>query len=372
MRLINATKMEAGYTMAVRPDGREMLVVVVKGTFSIPRGGEEPCLAERQVPLILTDTFSGEEGFSAPIHEMDFAPGKPRCDVLLNGSAYALRGKPADRVRVSLRVGAWTKSFDVVGERVWRSSHLGTRSTAPESFAVMPISYDNAFGGIDRSCEDEGKHHYFLENPVGVGYLENQESASLDGKPLPNTEEIGNPVVEPNGDYRPMAFGPLGRAWRQRIQYGGTYDQHWLDNIFPFLPPDFREEYYQAAPVDQWIAHPLGGEDVELLNLIPQGRLVFRLPVDTVPVEFYYKSGDRKKIKGIIDTLFFEPDLARFTMSWRVALPLRRSLHEIRLIVAGRVPPEGYEEPGAERRLAGKPHYASLADLVAASRTGGQ
>ena len=36
MELLNATKMTAGYTMGMRPDGRELLVVVVKGTFAIP------------------------------------------------------------------------------------------------------------------------------------------------------------------------------------------------------------------------------------------------------------------------------------------------------------------------------------------------
>jgi len=31
MDLLNATKMQAGYTMGMKPDGRELLVVVVKG-----------------------------------------------------------------------------------------------------------------------------------------------------------------------------------------------------------------------------------------------------------------------------------------------------------------------------------------------------
>ena len=37
MELINATGMQAGYTMGMQPDGRELLVVVVKGTFTIPK-----------------------------------------------------------------------------------------------------------------------------------------------------------------------------------------------------------------------------------------------------------------------------------------------------------------------------------------------
>ena len=58
MELVHATGMKAGYTMGMRPDGREMLVVCIKGTFTIPANGGEPHLAEEQVPLIEADTFS--------------------------------------------------------------------------------------------------------------------------------------------------------------------------------------------------------------------------------------------------------------------------------------------------------------------------
>src|SRR5579864_9830986 len=113
MELLNTTGMQAGYTMGMRPDGRELLVVVIKGTFTMPTGAEEPKLAEEQFPVVEADTFTGEPGLSAPIYESDYAPVKPRCDVLLLGSAYAQGGRPAERVTVSLRVGQIHKQFDV-------------------------------------------------------------------------------------------------------------------------------------------------------------------------------------------------------------------------------------------------------------------
>ena len=131
MELINQTSMQAGYTMGTRADGRELLVVVAKATFAIPRPGDEPRLAEDQLPLIETDVFTGKPGFSAPLYENDFAPQKPHCDVLLNGSAYTPRGAPMPRVRVSLSVGSWSKSFDVVGNRTWQSSAVRAGSTKP-------------------------------------------------------------------------------------------------------------------------------------------------------------------------------------------------------------------------------------------------
>src|SRR5262249_46563105 len=113
MNLLNTTKLQAGYTMSTASDGRESVVVVAKGTYLIPdREDQPPRLADEQVPLVMTDVFTGEPGFSAPLYEIDFAPRKPRCDVLLNGSAYAPGGKPAERAQVTLQVGALTKSFN--------------------------------------------------------------------------------------------------------------------------------------------------------------------------------------------------------------------------------------------------------------------
>src|SRR3982074_1850244 len=106
MELINATRMVAGYTLGVEPGGRELLVVAVKGTFRIPtEAGSSLRLHEEQVALVMSDVFFGEPGLSAPKHEGDFSPRKPRCDLLLNGSAYAPGGKPTTRVAVGLRVG---------------------------------------------------------------------------------------------------------------------------------------------------------------------------------------------------------------------------------------------------------------------------
>ncbi len=158
MELINATRMVAGYNMGLEPSGRELLVVVIKGTFVLPKNGEPVRLADEQLPLIMADTFTGEPGFSAPVQEIDFAPRKPACDVLLVGHAHAPEGRRVTRMRVSLRVGPMEKSFDVVGNRVWRAGATGISASEPEPFTSMPVSYDVAFGGADRNSDDEREH----------------------------------------------------------------------------------------------------------------------------------------------------------------------------------------------------------------------
>jgi hypothetical protein len=88
MDLVNGTGMSAAFTLGLDPDGREHVVVVVKGTFLIPPRGGIPELAETQDELVYADTFTGKPGFSAVIYETDFAPVKPRCDVLLVGCGW--------------------------------------------------------------------------------------------------------------------------------------------------------------------------------------------------------------------------------------------------------------------------------------------
>ena len=93
--------MAAGYNVGIEPSGRELLVIVIKGTFTLPKSGGDVRLHEEQLPLVLADTFTGEPGFSAPYHEVDFAPRKSKCDVLLTGSAYAPGGRPATHIPIA-------------------------------------------------------------------------------------------------------------------------------------------------------------------------------------------------------------------------------------------------------------------------------
>ncbi len=361
VEVINPTGMVAGYTLGVEPSGRELLVIVVKGTFRLPESGADPTLVEDQQPLIVADTFTGKPGFSAPQEEVDFAPRKPQCDVLLTGSAWAPQGHPAERVTVGLRIATWKKVFTVVGDRHWDAGITGIRPSLPTPFIQKAISYDVAFGGVDAFHEDPAKHYAFMRNPVGRGWHHHLKSKYVDGTPLPNTEEIDRPVETPNGGYAPMSFGPLGRGWSSRLPYAGTYDQQWIDTTFPFLPADFRDEYYQAAPLDQQMPYPTGGDEVTLVNLTAAGRASFRLPAADMPVTFFRRRGGREDTRAALDTIVIRPDEGIITMTWRASLPLRRSIFEISEVLTGTMPRGWWRA-----RELGKTWYPSLAEVRAA------
>ncbi len=337
MNLLNATGMAAGYTVALDKEGYEHVVVVVKGTFTLPRSGEAPKLADEQVPLVDADRFTGEPGRSATLVECDYVLEKPYCDVLLNGAAYAPGGRPVERVAVGLQVGSMRKSFAVWGNREWRAAGVGYAPSEPEPFTRLPISYDNAFGGTDERMRDPAQVRSYLPNPVGRGWHHHIYRELVIGAPVSNAEEIRDPVRDPGGRYRPMAFGPIGRGWPSRIRHAGTYDQDWIDKVFPFLPEDFDARYFQCAPEDQQIPHMQGGEQAALINLTPDGRREFALPSVELPIVFFRRRADRVETKGTLDTLMFEPDAERFSMVWRASLRLQRDIFEVSQVVVGRM-----------------------------------
>jgi hypothetical protein len=326
MEIVNASGLVVGVTLGLRPDGREHAVVCAKGTFRFPRGEGEAVAVEPEArqPLRTADAFTGEPGQSAPTFESDYAPYKPACDVLIVGRAHAPGYRPSERVVVGVRVGTMLKSFAAVGERTWEPGRGGLEATRPRPFATLPITYDRAFGGAGSA-----------ENPVGLGHPQARTDAALVGTALPSFEEEDRPVTDPYGAYRALALGPIGRGWQPRVRHAGTYDEAWREGVFPFLPADFDERYHQAAPPDQQVPHPTGGELVALLNLTPAGTTRLRLPPARLPVALTTRRGERRALTAVVDTLVIEPEERRLTMVFRASTPLRQGLIEVARIVFG-------------------------------------
>ena len=344
-------------------EGRELVIVAVKATYAFPEGGQQPQLSGQQIPLTTSDQFSGEPGKSAPVYEADLAHRKGLCDVLLNGSAHAPGGMPAVEVPVGLKVGSMLKTFNVVGDRIWQAGALRLSVTQPLPFLALPVSYDNAFGGVDPGARDASKVKTYLANPVGCGYC--PSGRELDGRKLPNTEESQRSVSDPQGRYQPMSFGSVGRNWQPRASFAGTYDQTWMDYRAPFWPDDFDDRYFQAAPSDQQIPYPRGEVEVALKNLTPLGGLVrFNLPTFEPRILFVPHRGAPLEHTAMTDTVLLEPDLQRFSLTARFALPMRKSCFDLREVVVGSSAAKWL----GRRRFGNKPYYESLAHLIRARR----
>lgn len=336
MRILCQTPSKVEFTSGMCVSGREFLSLVVKSTYDFPPSGLDPAFAFDQRDLVMADDYYAEPGYSALRWETDFAFRKVRCDVIAQGAAYAPKGMPTERVRVGLRVGQMLKQFDVVGAREWRVVGPSITSTRPYPFTKMAFSYNTAFGGPDRTRPEDMHPPVFDENPVGLGFAATDEPFKLTGLPLPNTEEVGAPVVSPFEQYRPMALGPIGRGWPLRRRYAGTYDQAWIDNVFPFLPRDFDERYFQTAPLDQQIDPPMPGTEIVIVGLTPTGREAFRLPETRLPIRVFRGRETVFDQPVLPDTLVFDCEARVFMLTWRMDVPIKRDITEFTEAWVGR------------------------------------
>jgi hypothetical protein len=92
--------------------------------------------------------------------------------------------------------------------------------------------------------------------------------------------------------------------------------------------------------------------------------VAFKLPVLPMPVWFLPYKGKDVRVDSVVDTVCIEPDLGRFTLTWRASLPMRKSCFDMKQVIAGHMS-EAWQRA---RKYGSKPYYRGLAELVAARR----
>lgn len=296
-------------------DGAEIWLVAVKATFDIkPNGTTE--IAEEQPPVLRLPEYNGEPGKSSLKYEADLILTKKTTDVLVIGHAYAPGGKPVTEMDVGFRVGPVQKILKVSGDRRWGA--FGASS--PQPFTKMPLTYERAFGGVDKLSEYP-ERDWEWRNPVGTGFV--VSSSHADEMPLPNIENPKELISGKKDKPNPAGFGPLCSHWQPRVYFAGTYDDHWMKTRQPLLPEDFDDRFFQCAPQDQQTpAFLRGGEPCVLHHLTPDGDLKFFLPKLYFGFETRFYDGSREYHKAkSLHTVILEPDFPRVSLVWHTALP---------------------------------------------------
>ncbi|QRK06484.1 DUF2169 domain-containing protein [Archangium violaceum] len=302
------------------PEGRPLLVVVVKATYLLAQG--QLRVADEQVPIQLAGEYWGEPETSSYRYEPECAPGKPATDIVLVGHAHATERNTTSLV-VSLQVGPLRKSVRVTGDRVWFKS-LGTLSmTRPLPFERIPLHYERAFGGWDRSHPAPARHTFEPRNPVGVGFRSDSRRFE-EGLRLPNLEDPEQPLRQFGQVVPPAGFGFISPHWQPRAAYAGTYDEAWRKQRMPRLPRDFDPRFYNAAsPGLVAPGYLKGDEPVSLVNASPQ-PLSFQLPAQPPPevtVRLSFAGDTRLEMK--LDTCIIDTDIHRIMLLWRGSVPLK-------------------------------------------------
>jgi len=327
LQLRNTTPYAAERTIVMDKVGEKSWVVAVKATYRVTVDGTTE-LSEAQTPIFYSAEHIGEPGKSSIRYEADLIPTKPSTDVIINGHAYAPGGTRADTVDVSIHVGPLTKTLRVFGDRQWYAAVSGRlRPSSPASFERMPLIYERAFGGWDRTNPDPAKQRLYSQNPIGSGFTTNEKQ--LEGQALPNVEYPEHLISAWNDRPAPAGFGAIASYWSPRLESGGTYDDAWMENKFPLLPDDFDSRFHLCAPSDQQVAgHLRGGDIVALKNLTESGSLQFVLP--KVHLAFSTWFGKQKQEhRASLQTVIIEPDVPQVILVWQTSLACHHQLDDL-------------------------------------------
>ncbi|GKT22972.1 DUF2169 domain-containing protein [Acidovorax sp. SUPP3334] len=285
---INHTPFPSQYFQSVDQHGEVFHVVVLRVTYDMHRTLPDGCLAYAapQTPLEAQDVWSGAVNESSPLWESDFAPYKPKCDVLVVNAVSRPPPEHLDAERwpcgIALQwVGddgekqTWSKSLTVTGPRQFGLISL----SAPAHTDEVAIDWCNGFGGqIKRPHTAEirpdgsvkkaaGSVRWDVDerNPVGVGFNKAM------GQPGPQLELMQQHYTAGFGqdDYPPVGLSALGKAWLPRRLLAGTYDEAWLKEQWPLPPLDFDDAYWNCAPQDQQVDYLAPSTQLTLVNLYP-------------------------------------------------------------------------------------------------------
>jgi len=308
-------------------DGRPLFVPLLQASYSIV-AGQRLELMDPQPPPRPEGLLHGQDAASSSYRvEQLFAPVKLASDIVLNGSTWSPR--PVPWLDVSLSVGPVSKTLRVFGDRTWVRT-LGTVSASPPvPFERMPLRYERAFGGWDRSHQRPREHRALPSNPVGVGFCA-PSRAFEEGVRLPNLEDPNDPIKSWGQIVAPAGFGFVSPHWEPRISYAGTYDDAWREERMPLLPRDFDRRFFNAASSGLVAPGYLrGDEEVVIDNASPRGRLAFALPgVQAIVCRAYTRVRDAS-FPLELDTLIIDTDESTVTLWYRGHLALRDGPHDL-------------------------------------------
>ncbi|MDD2335678.1 MAG: DUF2169 domain-containing protein, partial [Geobacteraceae bacterium] len=314
MNLINNTPYPALAFQSNDQHGQSFHVVVMRATLDIQNNGTAT-LSHEQEPLVLTDEYFGELNKSSVRQESDLVHFKPKCDVIVNATAYAPGGKPSPGFTVGVRINSrpedsgrpgpiiLEKKLLVKGPRFWEKGLMGGWTLKPSTTSItsLPLRYEYAFGGESRvnlddpdgnrikaelrlspeqrDCHPDGSdsapiaHTIYQNNPLGIGFADEWylKAKKLKTIPAPQIDDPIQPITVFGKTTPPKGFGVITKAWKQRLELAGTYDDAWLETCWPDLPMDFDMSYGNGANPDMQVPYLNGDEEIVLTNLTPLG-----------------------------------------------------------------------------------------------------
>ncbi|MGF1468182.1 MAG: DUF2169 domain-containing protein [Sandaracinaceae bacterium] len=324
---------------------------VLKRTYRITTRG-----LEVGAPSPLRDPLRGPapgSGWLWP-HGSDLWPLKDATDVVVEGFAWAVGGRPVTEVRCGVRVGRRRKIACVRGRRRVEGTSRRPRIGPPEPFVRVALDAAHAYGGIDRAVRDPdaeplraalGHPGAYPRNPLGKGY---RVAALGPGEELelPEVEDPADPLTIERlvtRDPRRWVHQPL--PWTFGWQPAHHFVRSHLLGFRPYypvstaaalpevarglLPPDVLSRarralageapeplFFREASLGLSFAPPLGpGTPIEVTGMHPErARLAFTVPPP--PAMVLGVEGQAEAVETRILHVVIHPHDERVTFTW--------------------------------------------------------
>ena len=332
MEIVNKTPFQPFVFEFQDQDKDDHFIVIVRGTFKIENGSPlVPC--QEQSPIVTADEYQGEPLKSPLQRESDLCPVKLNTDVFVIGDAVA-PGQGAKSWTTAVQIDGRRTELKIFGPRNWeRLPLVGWKLTEPKTVQRVSLDYSHAFGGT--ITERDGNEVSFPGNPIGKGFS-TAETRSRDTLiPAPQIECPNNPIIQIGEEYAPKCFAPIPRAWPQRLQLAGTYDDAWLENKWPVMPDDFDPYFFNAAHPELQLENDLkGGERFRLEGFHNSGPVEFKIPDYKLIAEIVDEFGTAT-VGCSLDTVEIDTRTWQVGMVWRASDLKLNPVEKVNLSMTG-------------------------------------
>lgn len=309
---------------------RPQFVGLVKAAFRIQPSEIGPVIPmKEQIPAVLAGEPYGDPEKSSYKYEPECTPYKLNTDIVLIGSAKA-PNENMTQFDCGFRVGEYTQIARIFGDRVWTKNVIGMSMSEPEVVSEMPLTFENAFGGVDTSVELKHGHPFEQKNPVGKGYHKNSKNC-IPLSPLPNIEDPNNLITHYTYCPEPVGFGFISPHWHPRSLLAGTYDEKWEKDRSPKLPIDFNPLFFNGATQNLMAdGYLLGNEPVQVYNASAWPKLTFYLPDIAAPsINIKLKNGTSFILNTVLDTVIVNTDDMLLFLHYRTRVKLKNGPHDV-------------------------------------------
>jgi hypothetical protein len=305
-------------------EGHDVLVAIVKGTFTVDGSGRVT-LADEPSPVRLNDeTFDPDNPHSSLRYASDLGLPKVGTDVVITGDAVPRA--PVTALDVAVKVKQRVVPLRVHGLRLFHAGAFGVVIGRAQPFERMPIVYERAYGGVSEDLSVVEPR-----NPAGVGVA--RSASDLVDRLAPQIEHPDRPHTTASDRHPPVGFGPIMTHWSPRREHAGTFDARWRALRMPLLPEDHDARFGNVAHPSLQFAEPLVPGDLLAVHGMSPETLVFALPAFPLVAAARYDAGEREILRPQIDTVLVEPERRRVEIVARAVFRIGRARRALREVV---------------------------------------